>query len=158
MRNLNHKHLVTIAKKWVVGNTACSVAFSETTTAGNNEIPDVIGFGSWAYSVVVECKTSRNDFLFDRKKKCRDDGIGMGKYRFFLCPTNLISTEDLPIGWGLIYVDEKGKAKTIFNPYRRSIGKLAGRTGGHEGFAQNLYAEHCFMYSILRRNRSNLSA
>jgi len=45
------------------------VAFKELKTAGI-EIPDVIGFGS-GFSIVIECKVSRADFLQDKKKPHR---------------------------------------------------------------------------------------
>lgn len=58
MNNLKHQDLVDIAKKWLIKTTTCAVAFAEIRAAGSNEIPDVIGFGSWGYSIVMECKTS----------------------------------------------------------------------------------------------------
>ena len=157
MKKNSHAELVAIGKRWVIKNTTCTVAFSEIRCAGTAEIPDVIGFGSWGYSIVVECKTSRSDFLRDQEKICRKDTLGMGRYRFFLCPENLIKMNELPNGWGLIYVNGRGHAKGVFNPYTRQISKMRGSRDGHPGFNQNLYAEHCFMYSVLRRNRDILN-
>lgn len=76
-------------------------------------------------SFLIETKISRSDFLADAKKDFRinpENGVGM--YRYYACPEGLISVEELPDKWGLIYVPE-GRAKaympvgyggTVFNP------------------------------------------
>lgn len=145
---MTHKELVEIAYKWVLKNASCGIAFKEIYTVNNTgEIPDVIGFGSWEHSVLIECKVSRSDFLKDRNKKFRcNPELGMGKNRLYCCPEGLIKKEELPPSWGLIYVDDKGKAKCVYKP----------KTGKYSRFCAdfdewNLSAEHSFMYSILRR-------
>lgn len=142
-----HRQLVEIAYKWVLKNTSCGVAFKELNTyASNREYPDVIGFGAWAHSVLIEVKVSRSDFLNDKKKKFRKNPEkGMGRQRFYCCPTGLIKMDELPKGWGLIYVSDKMKAKCVHSPYAGNIGER------HDGFLQNIEAEHGFMYSALRR-------
>ena len=42
----------------------------------------------------------------DKKKTFRRVG-GVGHYRLFLCPTDLIKPLELPMGWGLLYFDGK---------------------------------------------------
>lgn len=112
----------------------------------NDERPDVIGFGCSGHSVLIEVKISRSDFLADRKKFFRIyPDRGMGSQRFYCCPTGLIKIQDLPTGWGLIYVNEKGKAKCIHSPYKGNIGEKL------EGMPKNIEAEHGIMYSALRR-------
>lgn len=140
---MNHKDLVEIAYKWVLKNASCGVAFKELHTASvNGEQPDVIGFGGWGHSVLIECKATRSDFLSDKKKKFRQNpSDGMGKYRYYCCPNGLIKIEELPEKWGLIYVNEKGRAIRIHKP-------PLGYDDGHE---RNMLAEHGFMYSALRR-------
>lgn len=144
---MTHKDLVEIAYKWVLARTTCGVAFKELRSlACNGEYPDVIGIGSDGHSVLVECKISRSDFLADAKKRFRaTPQLGMGSQRFYCCPTGLIKQDELPEGWGLIYVDEKGKAKCVYSPYKGNIGE---RTTGHQ---KNIRAEHGLMYSVLRR-------
>lgn len=149
---LTHKDLIPIAYGWVLKNGSCGVAFKELNTmASNGEYPDVIGFGSWANSVLIEVKVSRNDFLSDKKKHFRvHPEKGMGRHRYYCCPTGMIKIAELPVGWGLIYVSESGKAICVYNPYKRY---LVGNTWqkGHEGFAPNRHAEMGLMYSALRR-------
>lgn len=81
----------------------------------NSELCDVIGFkGNGSLSVVVECKVSRSDFFNDAKKPFRiKPEKGMGDYRYYCCPKDLIRPEELPIGWGLMYVYPNGKVRTI---------------------------------------------
>lgn len=143
---MSHKELVEIAYRWVLKNCSCGIAFKELESASSKEIPDVIGFGGWGHSVLVEVKISRSDFLGDKNKPFKKvSSDGMGKRRFYLCPKGLIKKEELPEGWGLVYVDEKKKAKTIHYPYKGNIEER------HGGFEKNNVAEMGVMYSALRR-------
>jgi len=65
---------------------------------------DAILFDSGS-SYLIETKISRGDFLADFKKAHRQEGCGIGNYRYYACPTGLIKPEELPEKWGLIYVD-----------------------------------------------------
>lgn len=69
---------------------------------------DAVMFTSNA-SFVIETKISRSDFLADFKKSHRQEGCGIGNYRYYACPTGLIKPEELPPKWGLIYVDTEKK-------------------------------------------------
>jgi hypothetical protein len=143
---LTHHDLVESAYKWVLKNGSCGVAFKELYTLCNNgEYPDVIGFGGWGHSVLIECKMSRSDFAADKKKPFRIyPDLGMGSYRFYCTPKNLINIEDLPNDWGLLWVDEKLKARCIY--------KLAkGNLMLGQPLSKNIKAEHELMYSALRR-------
>lgn len=114
---ITHKNLVEIAYKWGLKNGGMSVAFKELYSMAS-EIPDVIGFNSWE-STVIECKASRADFLKDKKKPHRTKG--MGNWRFYICPKGLIKVNELPEKWGLIYVDEKGKARIEYDCRKKRI-------------------------------------
>jgi len=145
--SINHKSLVDSAHKWVLKNASCGVAFKEVrayTISG--ESPDVIGFGGWGRSVLVECKASLSDFYADKKKAFRKNpALGMGSYRYYCCPEGLINQNQLPEGWGLLYVNEKGKCRCVFNPYKG--------LPVNKGFSDSkcLESEHRLMYSMLRR-------
>ncbi len=144
-KHITHKELVESAYKWILNNGSCGVAFKEFHTS-NREHPDVIGFGSWGHSVLIECKSSRSDFLSDKKKSFRKiPSEGMGSQRFYCCPTGLLKIEELPEGWGLIFVNDRLKAKCVYNPYRAPINIK------HKDFEKNIIAEHRLMYSALRR-------
>jgi hypothetical protein len=138
-KGLTHTILVSKGVKWLRAQGgkqwSAPVVFGEMVASGN-EIPDVIGFSSGG-SCLIECKTSKSDFKRDKKKMFRSvPQMGMGKYRFYMCPTGLIEKNELPDGWGLIYVNEKGGVKLIVKPKAQYC---------------NLKAEHAYMYSIMRR-------
>lgn len=148
---LTHAQLVTAAYKWLLKSGGCGVAFKEfKASCCNGEIPDVIGFYNGG-SKLIECKASRADFFADRAKMFRKHPAqGMGTIRYYCCPKGLLKKEELPEGWGLLEVDEKGKTKAI-----RSMVTMTNEYG-HEyksdyRHEKNLKAEHELMYSALRR-------
>ena len=49
---------------------------------------------------MIESKVSRSDFKADAKKPERLFG-GVGTYRFYITPLNMLLPEELPEGWGL---------------------------------------------------------
>jgi hypothetical protein len=142
----SHHALCLIAEKFLrkqnFGVVFCD-GFNAVTE--NGERPDAIGFRSNA-SCLIEVKVSRADFLVDTKKKFRKDpAMGIGDWRFYMCPPGLIRVEDLPEGWGLLYVVE-GKVKKVHGwpPNTRwAAAPFAGRS--------NQKAERDIMYSALRR-------
>ena len=75
----------------------------ELVTIGG-ETPDVYGYGYQGSSIIVECKANRADFLRDSKKMFRrKPAFGIGHRRFYMCPPGIISPDELPELWGLLY-------------------------------------------------------
>lgn len=138
-----HAYLCERAERWLE-SIGCGVTFSELVTVNNSgEVPDAIGW-RWGASVLVECKTSRGDFLADAKKSFRKNpATGMGDWRLFLCPPGLIKPEELPTGWGLLYAHPK-KIERV---------KCFKSNGGMHPtpFAANKAAEQAMLLSALRR-------
>lgn len=142
-----HKELVMIAYRWAMGSAGCGFALREPVTMGW-ETPDVIGFRS-GMSVVIEVKTSRADFFADKKKPFRmNPFLGMGRFRFFMCPTDLIKVSELPDRWGLIYVNEKGQSRCVHNPFIVTGKQPCYWANGHES---NESSERDVLYSALRK-------
>lgn len=139
-----HDDLVKIGEKWLLNK--CGFVFSELTTI-TGEIPDNIGFKSHC-TILIECKANRADFLSDKRKIFRTNPWkGVGAFRFYLCPKDLIKPEELPDKWGLIYVNEKGNA-------RKKIGPKGNTWSMGSKFAfkkRNRSGEKSLMYSALRR-------
>jgi len=105
---IDHFELVEAAKKWLRGK--CTVVITEMASAGG-EIPDAIGWHT-SWSIKIECKASRSDFLSDKNKCHRRFGNEMGSKRFYLVPKGLISVNELPEKWGLIeYNNKKARMK-----------------------------------------------
>lgn len=146
--NHSHYELVDIAYKWLLKSKGCSFAFKELSSSRVVEIPDCIGFRD-GYSILVECKTTRADFLADKNKPFRkrpQDGIGA--YRFYLSPEGVVVPGDLPDKWGLVWVSPVGRVRQIVGPAGN-----AWSTNG-KGFVfgnRNTQGEFFLMSSALRR-------
>lgn len=114
-QSLTHLDLVNRAAKWLISKHKCKWVLREYKMMMIDEEPDVIGWDSWGHSVLIEVKVSRADFLRDKKKAHRNpywggtsgEAGGLGQKRYFCCPLGLIGADELPEGWGLIYVDGK---------------------------------------------------
>lgn len=101
---MTHDELVGRAVRWLRGTKRCGVVLAEVSGSGFEQ-PDAIGWKiGGTHSVLVECKTSRPDFLRDAKKWHRRAGLGMGMERYYLAPPGVIRAEELQNGWGLAEV------------------------------------------------------
>ena len=144
-RPITHDDLVIRAEKWLKSQN-CGVVFNDSfcPATSNGELPDAIGFRS-EVSILIECKATRSDFLSDKNKTFRKDPeLGMGDWRFYMCPPNVIKIQDLPCGWGLLYV------------YPKQIKRIHGIPPNTQWFSSkpfcgNRSAETSMMYSALRR-------
>jgi hypothetical protein len=113
----------------------CSTIAVDMTTI-EFETPDIIGWNSTS-SIMIEVKVSRSDFKKDKLKKFRiETEKGVGEYRYYLSPTNLIKENEIPDKWGLLYFNDDGKIDII---------KLA------EYQPSNLKAERNMLLSLIRR-------
>lgn len=132
---MTHKELTERASKWLKRHNQnmivpnCSTIASEITSATiTGEIPDVIGWCSWA-SVLIEVKISRSDFLRDFKKPFRKFATwGVGEYRYYICPTDLIKIDEVQESWGLLYCDEKGNIEIIKTAEQQDANLICERT------------------------------
>lgn len=105
MAEFTHKQLVDKAAAWL--RNRCSVVVKERACSNISEVPDAIGFKA-SYSILIECKTSRADFIADKKKFFRRHSWdGMGNERYFLAPKGMLNAEDLPEYWGLLEAHER---------------------------------------------------
>lgn len=140
-----HVALCLLAEAWL-RRQGCGVAFHDAlrATTDHGECPDAI---SWrgGVSILVECKLSRGDFLADRGKPFRaNPGLGMGDWRFYLCPPGIIAVADLPPGWGLLHA-KGGRVSAI----QGVPGNTAWRTTAP--FVGNKMCETQLLASALRR-------
>jgi hypothetical protein len=99
-----HCRLVDLGARWLK-RQGFPLVVTELSCFGNRERPDVYGCRQ-SCSVIIEVKVSRSDFLADNKKPERQVG-GLGNYRLYLCPENMISIDELPSRWGLLYAAGK---------------------------------------------------
>jgi hypothetical protein len=107
-----HSRLCKKALSWLNNTIKCQIAVSELSYG--REIPDALGW-RWDTTVLVECKATRADFLRDKKKEFRNQaGKGLGDYRFYLCPTGIITPDDLPPKWGLLYLQGNSVKRIVY--------------------------------------------
>lgn len=122
MSKLTHRELCEIGFRFLkrpesANGHGCHFSIIEAACYGEN--PDVFGVrhgihGHGVGTFLLEAKTSRSDFLADRNKPHRiNPELGVGKYRYYICPTGLIEPRELPEKWGLIYVSPKGTCKVV---------------------------------------------
>lgn len=166
---ITHAALVLLGVRWATKH-GFGVAHGELGTAATREIPDVVAFNSHC-TIMIECKTSRSDYLVDKKKPWRQPGQGIGHYRFYLAPKGLIKVEELPQSprWGLIEVGERnamtvaagplGGVSNLWpeNPLDPSISRLldSEREDSWDKFwhPSDLKIERGLLYSIARRKK-----
>lgn len=136
---MTHADLCDLARKWLLrqnskGGHGCHTALTECRSGWGGEMPDAIGYRaatSVTDTVVVEVKVSRADFLADAKKPHRAAGRGMGVYRYFMCPAELIQPEEVPERWGLLWVSTSGRIEPKLGPVA-----LSNNCGNFEQMAQ----------------------
>jgi len=139
----SHTELIEKAKRWLISNGHLCV-ISEMS-GGYGEEADAIGWKPHL-STIIEVKATRQDFLADRAKFFRrHPEQGMGMYRYYLCNKGIITTEDLPPGWGWIEL-RKNRTWTRLHPFafknynsRAEIALLLSALRRPEGLAVKKY-------------------
>lgn len=120
---MTHGQLVEKAVQWLRAYR-CGVILSEQACA-SGEMPDAIGWKRACHSVLVECKISRADFLADREKPFRQKShLGMGCERYYLAPSDLLSFNELPTGWGLL--EYRNRKISMVQPAAKNLRSASG--------------------------------
>ena len=141
-----HDQLVLRAERWLISQ-GCGFAIRAPFKSWVSEQPDAIGWRE-SVSLLVEVKVSRSDFLADNKKATRaEPGTGMGNWRFYFCPPQLILIDEVPEGWGLIWASPNKVIQTFGVPSNTNWFKFP--------FVANESAEKIFLASALRRYAKN---
>lgn len=122
---MTHAELVQIAARWLKKKQRCGVVFREHYVF--NEIPDALGYRG-AYSICVECKTSRSDFLRDLRKPSRRNYASRPALNCYYLSPQPVSGEvvvippaRLPDGWGLLNVTASGRVVVIQKPKQADL-------------------------------------
>jgi hypothetical protein len=112
---LTHAELVERAERWLRKTRGCSVVLTEMTST-LYETPDAIGWRvSERWSILVEAKADRRDFLRDQGKPHRG-GVGLGQERWYLTPPGIVMPEEAPDGWGLLEAHTKTVRTVLRSP------------------------------------------
>ncbi|WP_026960515.1 hypothetical protein [Aliagarivorans taiwanensis] len=144
MASKEHDEMCQRAAKYLKSN-GFSVSFDDRFQAatGAGELPDALGFRNGA-SCLIEVKVTRSDFLSDKNKRFRKEPeMGMGDWRFYMCPPEIIKPDELPSGWGLLYCYPKMVKKVVGWP--------PNTQWSNKPFKSNKQAECDYMYGALRR-------
>lgn len=121
---MTHTRLVDEAVRWLRSKYRCGIVLSEQSCS-SGETPDAIGWKGRNHSVVVECKISLCDFLADAAKSWRSNPeSALGCERFYLAPAEMISCEELPVGWGLLEIS--GREMTIARRSKKNLRSAEG--------------------------------
>ena len=144
-----HDNLANLGAKWLK-RQGFGVVTTDLTALGVRERADAIGFRSTC-STIIESKISRADFLKDSKKPHRASG-GLGLYRFYICPIDLIQPDELPSKWGLLYAE----GKTVIEIVRPLGNMWPGHGTTHQEWSMfqhetSFEAERSILFSISRR-------
>lgn len=152
--NYDHNELCSLAVKFLTTAGSFKVVAKEMKCLATEvkEIPDVLAFNS-KYTVLIECKTSRSDYIADFEKPVRKrPSLGMGSYRYYFCEAGVIREQDLPVRWGLIWVHKDGRIQVVRGPMP---GKILAKDKVKFEFKPNIRAERQFMYYMLMRAASH---
>ena len=155
---ISHAELVNRAERWLKNTKKCAVVLSEVCAWSTDEIPDAIGWRPNGESILVECKTSRRDFLSDKHKQVHKGFRGMGAYRYFMVPeigrdgepVTMPGDKQLPEGYGvLIYTGTQ--VKIAKEATQRD---MLVEARGHPAVRQRRDAELSLLVAELRRFKS----
>jgi hypothetical protein len=117
---VTHTEIVMRAVRWLRSRGYHAV-LAEPTAVGGHEIPDANGWTDGGYSVMVEAKTTRADFLKDRDKPIRNRPMAeqLGNERWFMTPRRMLLRSELPPGWGLVEVTDQKAFVVLTAPSHR---------------------------------------
>ena len=149
---MTHSDLVAIAANWLAKTRKCQLVLTEFACINDVcLIPDAIGWAS-GWCILVECKTSRADFLVDRKKLMHAlPDCAPGQERWYMAPQGLLTVEPMPDGWMLVEVARDGKL--VIPPYP----KRANRYGAGVTDRLRRGAETPWLLSVIRRQREEIA-
>ena len=121
MTLFTHAELVSRGARWLRNTYGCKTVLTENESY-TGETPDVIGWKRTGRSILIECKTSRPDFLADAKKPFRVNPlIGLGAERYYMTNTGLLKPAEMPEGWGLIYAKGNGCSVVVHCRPRKDL-------------------------------------
>lgn len=127
---MTHKEIVEKLSKWLkkhkqnISIPNCTLVLTEFVTINScGETPDILGFNNWT-SVMIEVKTSRSDFRADIKKRFKKFSKGSGEFKYYVCPYGMLDTDEIPDGYGLIYIDINNNITLVKNAIRQECADL----------------------------------
>ena len=116
-----HKHLKKVALYFLKSKVTDLIA-TEVEFYNSYSVADAVGLNLKRKEVrVVEVKSTKSDFI--RDKKLFNDKTSYfyhAHYSYIMCPKNIIQPEDLPYGYGLLWVDEYDNIEVAKKPIKNN--------------------------------------
>lgn len=107
---MGHSELISACARWALAHRYSAVAIAECQVRCTKEVPDLLGFKANGQATLFEIKVSRSDFKADGSKPFRKkEHTGMGLYRYYVTPCGMVAPNEVPEGWGLLWIGEDGR-------------------------------------------------
>ncbi|WP_052332477.1 hypothetical protein [Bacteroides neonati] len=101
--NTKHRELCLLGAEYLRKLTYGVKYVSVELVTQGWELADVWGTTGFR-TYLIEVKVSRADFLRDARKIVRQNpNDGAGNFRYYLCPDSMVSKDEVPNNWGLMY-------------------------------------------------------
>lgn len=116
-----HKHLKRVALFWLKSKVTDLIA-TEVEFANSYSVADAVGLNLKRREVrVIEVKATKGDFTRDTKLfGDKTSYFYHAHYSYIMCPENVIKPEEVPYGYGLIWVDENDVCNMVKNPIKNT--------------------------------------
>lgn len=105
---MTHDELVVLSARWLRTKKRLPIVLQDVRCMMVQEQPDAIGWNNSGFSVLVECKASREDLARDRDKPFRKvSNRGMGHARYYAIDFALLNKHPglerlIPENWGIV--------------------------------------------------------
>lgn len=116
-----HKRLKQVALKYLKEKITDLVC-TEVPFGNAYSVADAVGINFKREEVrVIECKSTKQDFIRDKKLFGQKTSYFYhAHYAYIMCPTNIIQPEEVPYGYGLLWVDEHDNVTMARKPLKNS--------------------------------------
>lgn len=116
-----HKHLKEVAINWLKTKVTDLIA-TEVDFKNAYSIADAVGINLKRREVrVIECKATKGDFIRDTKLGGSKTSYCLhSHYAYIMCPVNVLGINEIPPGYGLLYVDEYDNVEMVKKPVKNT--------------------------------------
>ncbi len=114
-----HQHLKEIGLKWIKTKVTDLVC-PEVDFKNIYSIADVVGVNFKRQEIrVIEVKATKKDFLRDKKLFNKETSYYYhSHYCYIMSPQNIINKDEVPYGYGLLWVNDKDEVEVVKNPIK----------------------------------------
>lgn len=116
-----HKRLKQVALRYLKEKITDLVC-TEVPFGNAYSVADAVGINFKREEVrIIECKATKKDFLRDKKLFGQKTSYFYhAHYAYIMCPTDVIQPEEIPYGYGLLWVDEHDNVTLTKKPFKNT--------------------------------------